>query len=86
MSYPLTVSRRVGQSILIGTNCKITLLHVDKEQARIEVDCPLGVSIYMEESLTQLDGSRRQGEVADHKEDKSTEDDQTLLMKMEDRQ
>jgi carbon storage regulator len=48
----LNLSRRVGESILIGDDIVITILAVKGRQVRIGLSAPEGVSIHREDGPT----------------------------------
>jgi len=50
----LNLSRRVGESVLIGEDIVITILAVKGRQVRIGLSAPEGVSIHREETGPNL--------------------------------
>ena len=52
----LILTRRPGETILIGDNIKVTILDVDRNQVRIGIDAPQEVKIVREELLAEGDG------------------------------
>lgn len=50
----LVLSRRVGESIIIGDNVTVTVLEVRGEVVRIGIDAPRSVTVHREELLRDL--------------------------------
>lgn len=53
----LILSRRVGESIVIGNNVRVTVLDVRGSQIRLGVDAPKDVQVDREEVRAAKDGS-----------------------------
>jgi carbon storage regulator len=49
----LILTRRPGETILIGENIKITVLDVDRNQIRIGIDAPKKIDIVREELVSE---------------------------------
>ncbi len=47
----LVLSRKQGQSIKLGSDVRITVVRIDRNNVRIGIEAPDGVSIYREEIL-----------------------------------
>jgi len=45
----LVLTRRRGQSILIGDHIRITIVGIGEDQVRVGIEAPKGISIYREE-------------------------------------
>ncbi len=45
----LALSRRTGESILIGSNIKITLVQIKGRQAKISIEAPREIPVLREE-------------------------------------
>jgi carbon storage regulator len=60
----LILTRRMGESLVIGDNITITVLGVKGNQARLGVDAPRDVSVHREEILNRIkaDNPPEQGE------------------------
>lgn len=50
----LILTRRIGESIIIGDDVKITLLGVKGTQARFGIDAPEEVSVHREEIYKRI--------------------------------
>lgn len=67
----LVLSRRVGDSVVIGDDVVVTVLEVRGDVVRIGVDAPRSVAVRRQELLTELADSNRaaaspdQGAVSD---------------------
>lgn len=56
----LVLSRRVGESIVIGDDVTVTVLEVRGEIVRIGIDAPRSVAVYRAELLAQVEASNRE--------------------------
>ncbi len=59
----LILTRRVGESLMIGDDVTITVLGVKGNQVRIGVDAPKEVAVHREEILERIENAA--AEVAD---------------------
>ena len=50
----LILTRRVGETLIIGDNVKVTVLGVRGHQVRIGVDAPKDVSVHREEIYQRI--------------------------------
>ena len=57
----LVVSRRAGQSILIGHDIEVFVLQVDGSQVRIGLNAPRSLRILRRELLVQVENENRRG-------------------------
>jgi carbon storage regulator CsrA len=59
----LILTRRVGESVVIGTEVTVTVLRVKGNQVRLGVDAPKSVSVQREEIFhrIQREGGMEQG-------------------------
>jgi carbon storage regulator len=57
----LILTRRVGETVVIGDDIEITVLGVKGNQVRIGVKAPRDVSVHREEILERI---RREGEMS----------------------
>ncbi len=56
----LVLSRRVGESIVIGDDVTVTVLEVRGDIVRIGIDAPRSVAVHRAELLEQLETSNRE--------------------------
>lgn len=59
----LALTRRIGESIVIGNDVEVTILDVKGEQVRIGIQAPKDVSIHRKEIYLQIKEANQ--EVAD---------------------
>lgn len=50
----LVLTRRTGESIVIGNNIVVTVLEVRHDQVRIGIDAPRAVQVHREEVFAQV--------------------------------
>lgn len=55
----LVLSRRVGESVVIGDNVTITVLEVRGDVVRVGIDAPRSVAVNRAELLQELESSNR---------------------------
>lgn len=51
----LVLSRRLGETLIIGDDIKITVLGISGNQVRIGIDAPKEVSVHREEVKARID-------------------------------
>jgi carbon storage regulator len=51
----LVLSRRVGESVVIGNEVTVTVLEVRGDQIRIGIDAPRSIQVHREEVFRQLE-------------------------------
>mgnify|MGYP001546541875 CR=1 FL=1 len=62
----LILTRKVGESVLIGDGIKVSILAVKGNQVRVGIDAPKGVSVHREEVRARLqDETQNRGESDD---------------------
>ena len=56
----LALSRKPGESIVIGNDIEITILEVKGEQVKVGIKAPQSVAIYRKELFEQIQESNRE--------------------------
>ncbi|MGP1612330.1 MAG: carbon storage regulator CsrA [Catonella sp.] len=56
----LALSRKPGESVIIGNNIEITILEVKGEQVKVGIKAPESVAIYRKELFEQIQNSNRE--------------------------
>ena len=59
----LILTRRVGESLMIGDNVTVTVLGVKGNQVRIGVNAPKDVAVHREEIYEKIQAERTEGEL-----------------------
>jgi carbon storage regulator len=60
----LILSRRIGETLMIGDEIKITVLGVNGAQVRLGVDAPEEVEVYREELYTRIQQEKKSESVS----------------------
>jgi carbon storage regulator len=60
----LILTRRVGETIMIGDDVKVTVLGVKGNQVRVGIDAPKEVAVHREEIYDRIKNEERQGQIA----------------------
>ncbi len=50
----LILTRKLGESVIIGDNVKITVVEVNKHQIKIGVDAPRNIAVHREEVYKKI--------------------------------
>ncbi len=50
----LILTRKVGESVIVGDDVKITVLHAKGSQIRLGIDAPKSVSVHREEIFARI--------------------------------
>jgi carbon storage regulator len=58
----LILTRRVGETLMIGDNVTVTVLGVKGNQVRIGVNAPKDVSVHREEIYERIKNEQKQNE------------------------
>lgn len=61
----LILTRRVGETVMIGDDIAITVLRVKGNQVRLGLDAPKNVSVQREEIYQRMQGTAASGELPD---------------------
>ena len=56
----LALSRKLGESIVIGKDVKISILEIKGDQIKIGIDAPKNVTIYREEIFKQIEEENKE--------------------------
>ena len=56
----LALSRKEGESIVIGNNIEITILEVKGDQVKLGIAAPKSIPIYRKEIYTQIQEANRE--------------------------
>ena len=56
----LILTRRVGESIMIGDDTKVVVLSVQGSQVRVGIDAPSDVTVHREEIYERIQRERQQ--------------------------
>lgn len=56
----LALSRKIGESIVIGNDIEITILEVKGDQVKIGIDAPKAIPIYRKEIYIQIQESNKE--------------------------
>lgn len=54
----LVLSRRIGESIIIGDNITLTILAISGNQTRLGIDAPKEVSVHREEIFERIQAEK----------------------------
>jgi carbon storage regulator CsrA len=70
----LILTRRVGESVVIGTEVTVTVLRVKGNQVRLGVDAPKSVSVQREEIFHRIQREGGAGQESDFNNDEEPSD------------
>lgn len=65
----LILTRRVGESLMIGDNVNVTVLGIRGNQVRIGVNAPKEISVHREEIYERIQQEKAGGRVAPSEQD-----------------
>jgi len=65
----LILTRRVGETLMIGDDVSVTVLGVKGNQVRLGVDAPKDVSVHREEIYQRIQGEKGDGPAGPGPED-----------------
>ena len=80
----LVLSRRVGESVVVGDDITLTILEVRGDVVRVGIDAPRSVSVHRAELLTQLTASNQESASPSEAEVASLSDALTKALKKRD--
>jgi carbon storage regulator len=55
----LVLTRRIGESLVIGDNVTMTVLGIKGQQVRIGIDAPQDVPVHREEIYTRIQADKK---------------------------
>ena len=64
----LILTRRVGETVMIGSDVTVTVLGVKGNQVRVGVNAPRDVAVHREEIFERIKREQQAGHVAGHVE------------------
>lgn len=64
----LILTRRVGESLMIGDDISVTLLEIKGNQARVGIEAPRNIAVHREEVYEKIQAQLRQGRKGDSTE------------------
>lgn len=56
----LALSRKQGESIMIGNNIEVTVLEIKGEQIKLGINAPKSIPVYRKELYSQIQDSNRE--------------------------
>ena len=59
----LVIARRCYETITVGDDIEITVVHIGRDNVRLGITAPLGVSVHQEEPREAIQGENRAGAV-----------------------
>jgi carbon storage regulator len=65
----LILTRRIGESLMVGDDVSISVLGVKGNQVRIGIDAPKDVAVHREEIYLKIQSEKSQGEKSNDLED-----------------
>lgn len=56
----LALSRKQGESIMVGNNIEVTVLEIKGEQIKLGINAPKSIPVYRKELYTQIQEANRE--------------------------
>ena len=60
----LVLSRRLGETLVIGDNVKVSVLGISGNQVRLGIEAPKEVSVHREEVYLRIQGEQTEADTA----------------------
>jgi len=73
----LILTRRVGETVMIGNDVTVTVLGVKGNQVRIGINAPKTVAVHREEIYERIKREQQGGNVDHHHDDRSERERET---------
>jgi carbon storage regulator len=64
----LILTRRVGETLMIGDDTKVTVLSVKGSQIRIGIEAPANVAVHREEIYQRIQSEAQEGLTKEHQQ------------------
>ncbi len=61
----LALSRKVNESVMIGSDVEITILEIKGDQVKIGIRAPKSIPVYRKEIFLQIEAENKKAAIAD---------------------